>query len=146
MESKTSYEDIMRWGTYRPHQLFSLSTRDPSPLSVTLSFLYRSVSYSTYHLSSRVSARFDYHSSDATFIRQTLFDSEDLRDLIVIEVVKWASEEWTIRVNWALDVEDVELVPQGDLGVLSVERAEREVWVTRGMKHDHEEFEAEAKR
>lgn len=146
MESKTSYEDLMRWGTYRPHQLFSLSTRDPIPLSLTLSFLYRSVSYSTYHLSSRVSARFDYHSSDATFIREILFDTEDLRELLVIEVVKWTSEEWTIRVSWTLDVEDVELVPQGDLGELVVERAEMEMWVTRGKKHGYEEFETEAKR
>ncbi len=69
MESETPYEDIMRWGTYRPYQLFSLSTRDPSPLSVTLCFLYKSLAYSTYHLSSRVSARFDYHSSDASFLR-----------------------------------------------------------------------------
>ena len=145
MESKTSYEAMMRWGTYRPHQLFSLSTRDPSPISVTLYFIYRSVSYSTYHLSSRVSARFDYHSSDASFIRETLFDSEDLRDLIVIEVVKWnTSEEWTIRVRWADDVEEVELAPQGDLGeLLSVERAESEMWLSRGMKHGHEEFETE---
>ena len=69
MESKTSYEDTMRWGTYRPHQLFSLSTRDPTPFSVTLSFLYRSLAYSAYKPSSRVSARFDYHSSDASFLR-----------------------------------------------------------------------------
>ena len=92
-----------------------------------------------------MSAHFDYHSSDASFIRETLFDTEDLRELAVIEVVKWTSEEWTIRVNWALDISNVELVPQGDLGDLTVERAERKMWVTRGKKHGHEEFEAEVK-
>ena len=40
----------------------------------------------------------------------------------------------------------MDLVPQDDLGELAVERADREMWLTRGEKHAHEEFEAEAKR